>query len=231
MISSSQPSLDLLTPLSHPSAAKEQVNNAIREVISSLPDPKRLSPEERRALIGRYTAVLEGNFIYWMTAAYLSVKSLEAHSIIEENLREEVRDNHPGMLRRFAMAAHAMPSESDALAVNPGIQNVRQFLSGMCSVQILLLMAFFEGFIHEFMAYLGDLATMQGSMEHEYTDVHGVVDVLHTQELFRAFAAEMAVTSEPPAPSVLFEGVEILRSLVEKVIHHHEPRHKSQSAT
>src|SRR6266404_5191916 len=121
MISSSRPTVDLLTPVSRSAATREHVSSAISEVISTLPDPKRLSPEERRALIGRYTAVLEGNFIYWMTAAYLSVKSLEAHSIIEDNLREEVRDNHPGMLRRFAMAAHAMPAEADVLAVQPGI--------------------------------------------------------------------------------------------------------------
>src|SRR5438552_18556618 len=96
---------------------QEHVGQAIEELMASLPRPEQLSPDEQRGIIARYTAVLEGNFIYWMTAAYLSVVSQQAHSIIQENLREEVRDNHPGMLRKFAIAAHAVPTDSDALAV------------------------------------------------------------------------------------------------------------------
>ncbi len=34
------------------------------------------------------------------------------------------------------------------------------------------------------MPYLADLAIRQGSTELEYTDVHGVVDIGHTQGLF-----------------------------------------------
>src|SRR2546422_11592688 len=78
------------------------IDRTIDDLMVSLPDTERLVPDQRRGIIARYTAVLEGNFIYWMTAAYLAVASDEAHAIIEDNLREEVRDNHPGMLRRFA---------------------------------------------------------------------------------------------------------------------------------
>jgi hypothetical protein len=60
-------------------------------------------------------------------------------------------------------------------------------------------MAFFEGFIQRFMAYLAELARRQGSAEMEYTDVHGVCDVTHTEELFRALEAEM--TLAPPKPA------------------------------
>ena len=60
-------------------------------------------------MIARYTAVLEGNFIYWMTAAYLSAKSEEARPILLDNLREEIGDCHPAMLRKFTIAAHAFP--------------------------------------------------------------------------------------------------------------------------
>src|SRR2546426_5611929 len=106
----------------------DQVDHVIDGLIASLPDPGRLSADERRGIIARYTAVLEGNFIYWMTAAYLAVGSDEAHAIIEDNLREEVRDNHPGMLRRFAIAARAVPTETDALAVYRNLEAVRRFV-------------------------------------------------------------------------------------------------------
>src|SRR5204862_198054 len=193
---------------------------AINDVMISLPDPERLTPEERRGIIARYAAVLEGNFIYWMTAAHLAVASDEAKAIIEDNLLEEVRDNHPGMLRRFVIAAHAVPTDSDALAVYRHLESVRQFVAQLSPVKTVLMMAFFEGWITRFMAYLADLARRQGSTEFEYTDVHGVVDVVHTAGLLRALEAEMArldpAAAEPP--TVLLTGVETLRALIETVI-------------
>lgn len=199
---------------------QEHVDRAIDELIVSLPDPEQLVPDERRALIARYAAVLEGNFIYWMTAAHLAVASDEAKAIIEDNLREEVRDNHPGMLRRFALAAHAAPTDADALAVYRNLENVRLFVADLSAVKIVLMMAFFEGFITRFMPYLADLADRQGSAERQYTDVHGVVDVVHTEGLFRALEAEMLRKPDvvEPTPS-LFTGVKVLRTLIENVIH------------
>ena len=195
---------------------KPQIDGIIEELIASLPDPDKLSAGERRGIIARYTAVLEGNFIYWMTAAYLSAKSEEARPILLENLREEIRDCHPAMLRNFTMAAHAFPTDSDALEVHRDLTNVRLFLGRLSGVQNILTMAFFEGFIQQFMAYLADLAGAQGSVERVYTDVHGVCDVAHSQELFRALSAEMAVN--PLAPSEdLFEGVDLLRTLIQNI--------------
>ena len=101
----------------HGTSIQEQIDCAINDLLGSFPDPEQLSANQRRGIIARYTAVLEGNFIYWMTGAYLSVGSEAARSIILDNLREEVRDCHPGMMRRFAIAAQAVPTDSDALAV------------------------------------------------------------------------------------------------------------------
>ena len=65
--------------------------------------------------------------------------------------------------------------------------NVRLFLGRLSGVQSVFTMAFFEGFIQKFMGYLAELAAAQGSAEMEYTDVHGVCDIAHTEGLFRAF--------------------------------------------
>ena len=197
---------------------RPQIDAIIEELIASLPDPDKLSVDERRGIIARYTAVLEGNFIYWMTATYLSAKSEEAHPILVDNLMEEIRDCHPAMLRNFTIAAHAFPTDSDALEVHQDLTNVRLFLGRLSGVQNLLTMAFFEGFIQRFMGYLADLAGAQGSTETVYTDVHGVCDVTHSLELFRAVSVEMAV--DPIDPSTdLFEGVDLLRTLIQTVIH------------
>jgi len=194
-----------------------QVDRAIEDLLGSLPDPGQLSTEQRRGIIARYTAVLEGNFIYWMTGAYISVGSDEARAKIMDNLREEIRDCHPGMMRRFAMAAHAIPTDADAEAVHRNLMNVRLFIGRLSAVPIVVTMAFFEGFIQRFMPYLAELARRQGSAEMEYTDVHGVCDVTHTQELFRALEAEMMLAHPLPEKDLL-EGVELLRTLLQSIV-------------
>jgi hypothetical protein len=194
-----------------------RIDRAIDDLLASLPNPGELSAEERRGIIARYTAVLEGNFIYWMTGAYLSVGSDEARAKIIDNLREEVRDCHPGMMRRFAIAAQAIPTDADAQAVYRNLMNLRLFIGRLEAVPIALTMAFFEGFICRFMPYLAELAQRQGSADLEYTDVHGLCDVTHTQELFRALEAEMAI-APPMSANDTFEGVELLRTLIQNIV-------------
>ena len=198
---------------------KQTINSVFDDLIASLPDSKSLTSEEKRGIIARYSVVLEGNFIYWMTAALLSVKSEDAKPILLDNLHEEVRDSHPDMLRRFSIAAHAFPTDSDALAVHDDLTKVRLFLGRLSGVQSLATMAFFEGFIQKFMAYLADLASAAGSKEMEYTDVHGVCDIAHTDGLFKALSSEMMVNPLDSGKD-LYEGVHLLRNLIEKIVYH-----------
>jgi hypothetical protein len=196
---------------------EDKVAEIIAELIDSLPDPQQLTSEERRGIIARYTSVLEGNFIYWMTAALLATKEEQTRPILLENLYEEVHDCHPLMLRKFALAAHAFPTDQDAFAVHNELTKVRLFMGKLSPVKSVLTMGFFEGFIQKFMAYLAYLAAEQGSTEREYTDVHGVCDIEHTEGLFKVLAAEIALT--PPEPNAdLFEGVTLLRTLIERII-------------
>ena len=198
------------------SSIKPRIDSEIDSLVAALPDPKDLTPEQRRGIIARYSAVLEGNFIYWMTAAYLSVQSEEARPILIDNLREEIGDCHPEMLRRFAIAAHAFPTDSDAMAVREGLTRVRLFLGRLQGAQNVLTMGFFESYIQRFMSYLADLAMAQGSTDFEYTDVHGVCDIAHSEGLLMALSAEAAIN--PPDPSAdLFEGVNDLRALIETI--------------
>src|SRR5438876_9978947 len=190
-------------------AIKGYIDRATDDLLASLRNPGQLSAEERRGIIARYTAVLEGNFIYWMTGAYISVGSDEARAKIMDNLREEVRDCHPGMMRRFALAAHAAPTDADAQAVYRNLMNVRLFIGRLSAVPTIVTMAFFEGFIQRFMPYLAELAQRQGSSDMEYTDVHGICDITHTEELFNALEAELALTAPQPREA-MFEGIGLL---------------------
>jgi hypothetical protein len=196
---------------------QQQIASITDDLIAQLPNPARLTAEQRRGIIARYTAVLEGNFIYWMTATYIAVKAEEVRPILAENLFEECRDSHPAMMRRFAIAAHAFPTDIDALSIDRELNDVRLFLGKLQSVQSVLTMAFFEGWIQRFMGYLADLAGSLGSSEREYTDVHGVCDITHTAELFRALQLEMSANPIRPDAD-LFEGVDLLRTLIVAIV-------------
>jgi hypothetical protein len=193
------------------------VTGMIDSLMASLPEPKTLTSEEKRGIIARYTAVLEGNFIYWMTATLLAVKAEDARPILLDNLFEEVRDAHPAMLRRFAIAANAFPGEADAMAVNKEMNDMRVFLGKLSPVQSLASMAFFECYIQKFMPYLAELATERGSSDMEYTDVHGVCDIAHTDGLFNALSIESEM-NPPGADQDLLEGVNLLDTLMRRVV-------------
>ncbi|PYR83499.1 MAG: hypothetical protein DMG19_18985 [Acidobacteria bacterium] len=124
----------------HLERASEHIELAIDDAMASLPKAEHLSAHDRRGIIARYTAVLEGNFIYWMTATYLSVSSAEAQEIIKDNLLEEVRDNHPGMLRRFAVAAGGNSTDVDRMAIQQDLQAVRAFVARLATLQLILMM-------------------------------------------------------------------------------------------
>jgi hypothetical protein len=210
----------VLTPIrSTVTPIREHINREVGDLLASFPRIEALSAEERRGMVARYAAVLEGNFIYWMTGALLSVKSEEARGKIVENLTEEVRDCHPGMMRRFAIAANAVPTQADAAAVYENLSRVRLFIGKMSAVPTLVTMAYFEGFIQQFMPYLAELARLQGSSDMEYTDVHGVCDIGHTEELWRALEAEIALADGPVPPAAeLFDGVDRLRALIRNIV-------------
>jgi heme oxygenase-like protein len=202
-----------------PSTLQTQLESISTRLLDSLPNPDLLTAVQRRTIVARYAAVLEGNFIYWMTGAYIAARTQEARAKIFENLHEEIRDAHPAMMRRFAIAAHAVPTDVDAAYVYADVSKIRAFIGRLSPLPLVVTMAFFEGFIQRFMPYLADLAKRQGSSDFEYTDVHGVCDITHTQELFRALDSEMGA-SEGPAPTSaeLLEGVELLRTLIANII-------------
>lgn len=215
----SQTTLETMTS-NHVSAEaiREQVNHKIEDLLSVFPDPASLSAKERRDIIARYTAVLEGNFIYWMTAALITVGTEKAREEIVENLEEEIRECHPAMMRRFAIAANAAPSDSDAAAVYQNLARVRGFVGKLSTVRLLIMLMFFESFIQRYMPYLAELAKLQGSTDFEYTDVHGVCDIAHSEGLFEAVKAEVTLSGDSLTPETNpLEGVELLQTLVKNI--------------
>jgi Iron-containing redox enzyme len=193
------------------------VAESVAELLKSTSNINAMTASETRGVIARYSVALEGNFISWMTAAYACSKSETAKAIMIDNLREEIRDNHPSMLRRFVTAARAIPSEQDQETIQEAIDQVRTYLAQMDSVRSIALMAGFETFISLFMEPLAKIAQKRGSIDTQYTDVHGVVDIAHSQKLYEALQSEIACASAEYSESI-FEGVDLILNLMKIAI-------------
>ena len=139
------------------SSIKRQIDSEIDSLVAALPDPKDLTPEQRRGIIARYSAVLEGNFIYWMTAAYLSVRSEEARPILIENLREKLPIVIPRCYGGLRLR-RCHPAEADAMAVRDNFDQGPRIPGAPAGSANVLTMGFFESYIQRFMSYLADLA-------------------------------------------------------------------------
>src|SRR3989344_5276827 len=94
---------------------------ATEEIKERLKPIETVSIEEAGNIIGRYTAAVEGNFVPWMAAAMIYANSPEGKKTAQGNLRIEIVQNHPGMLRQFAEAAGAGPSLEHYHAVEFGV--------------------------------------------------------------------------------------------------------------
>jgi hypothetical protein len=122
------------------------------------------------------------------------------------------------MMRRFALAAQAAPTDSDAAAVYENLASVRGFVGKLSTVRLLIMLMFFESFIQKYMPYLAELAKLQGSNDFEYTDVHGVCDIAHSEGLFEAVKAEVTLSGDSLTPETNpMEGVEVLTTLVKNI--------------
>jgi hypothetical protein len=163
---------------------------AEQEVRSFLVPAQNLSPSESRKMIAQYTAAIAGNFVPWMAAASVSARSLQGRFACEENLFQEMCDDHPGMLEQFSLSANAQPTLNDTRHVIDAVQSIRTMVSEMNGLKNIALMTCLEGTSKIFIPYLAELATRRGSKNLAYTDAHGVADAKHAEQFLWAISYE-----------------------------------------
>lgn len=163
---------------------------ATEDIKKSLPSASLLSPEQCRSIIQRYTAAIEGNFVGWMGAAAISARSIEGRFAASENLYVEMKDDHAGMLRDFALSAQAVPSIEHFADVAEQVSSIRKLVAQMSGLKTLTLMAVLENTSGAFIPWLAELAEKCGSSNLKYTDVHGVADMEHAEQFLWAVQCE-----------------------------------------
>lgn len=170
---------------------KSSLLRAKNEVAAFLPKGE-LSNEQAKEIIRRYTAAIEGNFVAWMGVTVITVRSIQGRYAASENLWVEMKDDHAGMLRRFAKSAGAEPLTADYQAVAPAVESVRKMVGEMSGLKNLTLMAVLENTSAEFIPWLEKMAIQLGTTDLTYTKVHGEADVMHADQFTWAVEHEMA---------------------------------------
>ncbi|QQR93058.1 MAG: hypothetical protein IPJ89_02340 [Candidatus Iainarchaeum archaeon] len=164
-------------------------NNA-KEIQSSLPALTTLSKEQAQTLIQRYVAAIEGNFVPWFCAVTIYARSPQAKYAAMENLDVEIRDDHQGMLRAFAIGAKAEPTHEHYQAVLPHVSKMRKIIAEGSGLKSITVSACLEYFSKEFVPYLAELAKKCDSTNFQYTDIHGEADAIHANQCLWAIEHE-----------------------------------------
>ncbi len=176
--------------MAHINEIIEEGRIELREILAEMSE-RELSERDMRDVIGRYTAAIEGNFVPWMAAAAVSACSIEGRYTAQENLYVEMRDDHQGMLRRFAQGAGAEPTAAHHTTVEDAVGNIRGWVKIMSGPENLMLMAALENLSGTFIPYLADMAKRLGSKDTLYTDVHGEADSAHAERFVWAVEHEL----------------------------------------
>lgn len=162
------------------------IDSAVREIGAALPNVSNLSIEASRRVLSRYSASITPNFVFWMAGAMLFARSPDAQLILAENLRIEIRDDHPALLQAFTDSSGIMLDEVNIVSTTA--------FAGMChrsdGLSLIAVIAVMESASAVFIPFLAELSRNCGGTDFRYTDIHGAADILHAEDCIRALQCE-----------------------------------------
>ncbi|MCW1930506.1 MAG: iron-containing redox enzyme family protein [Candidatus Kerfeldbacteria bacterium] len=167
---------------SQPTSVSAICEVALQETTALCRDVSQLSTAQAQNILQRYAAAIDGNFIPCMAAAMLSVQSIYARSATQNNLFEELSQDHPGMLKRFLASANIQPAPAAYVAVSHAVHEVHKHTTQMNGLKNMSLVTLCEYTSSAFIPYIAALAQKCGGTNFEYTDVHGVADIEHAKQ-------------------------------------------------
>ena len=143
----------------------------------------------------RYAALIEGNFLTWLMAAYLRCGGDDSRRALLLNLEEEIIDDHPGLLRRLLFRYDFLPDISAYATTTEVLDEIRSLCAKGSPVSLLAMLAYLESCSPQFLPALADLADV--SILDPYIVVHVKTDVAHAASLESALAKEMLFVDDP----------------------------------
>jgi len=213
----------MTSTLSRTAPIQEHIDRAIQELFASFPNPDRLSAAEA---VRDHRPLHRGarGQLHLLDDRRLSLRRVDGGA--RDHPQQPPRGGSRQPSRDAATVRHgraAIPTDRDALAVSRHLHGVREFVGRLSGARIVIMMAFFEGFIQRFMPISRSSPDARAPRRRSTPMCTAVCDVAHTQELFHALEAELALIGVPPTAALL-EGVGLLTALLQVIVHGEEGR-------
>jgi len=186
----------------------EKIESAKNEFVNTLPK-EELNKEKAKIIIKRQVAAFEWNFIIWLSSILITAKSNKAKQETKENLAEELKDNHAGLLRSFAKSWDSLPDKKDFEFLEKEIWEIRELISEMSGLKNLVLMTILEDTASDCMLYLNKAAKIIGATDTRYADMHYTLDLKHSQDFKDSLVEEIKYYDN---------NEELINSSIEKAI-------------
>ena len=182
--------MSTLTPY-YQRRVSEQLSFSKASVQKFLRKPEELTTEQAKGIVGTYRLAIEPNFIPWMKLAERTVDNGKARELIAQNIRDEIKDNHPLMLRQFAKNCGVHINDDDYDRALEPVVNMWRLFAEDSSIMNLAVAATLENTSLVFVPYLAELGKKLGCQDFQYTEKHGQADVKHADELAEGLVEEI----------------------------------------
>ncbi len=168
-----------------------------QRITEFLPDVHAMDKAELELVFVVYADLIVPNFVPWMAKAWTMTRSPIARDACYDNLKCEVNDDHPLMLRKLVFGLSLGKINwavlAAAMRLRDGQRVTRTITERLdhSSVYGLMLMAALENASLVFIPWMKQAADRLEIENRQYLEVHGEADVDHATTFITATEAEM----------------------------------------
>lgn len=207
-----------MTTIAHWWVVEQHIKVARERVKEVLKPLEKVTPDEAEIILGTYRVAIEPNFIPWMIRAYQTAQSPKAKQAILTNIRDEIEQDHPKMLRDFTESAGVYVAHIHYERASQPVNDMWKLYAQENGLRAVAIAATLENTSPIFIPYLRDLAHKRGGRDFTYTDFHGEADILHAQELSQGLVEEMGRADKNDPQYALVDTVAATTHFLERVL-------------
>jgi len=200
-------------------------------VADALPNIDDLSDENIAAIMLTYGTIVGENFIPWLSSTWTRCRSSVAREACRTNLRDEIIEDHPQMLRTFLSPVEIYRERPYVVsAVNKAVQDarrepggviaqIRRFTESADGVSGVWVLGALETTSCAFISWMDAAANRLSLADRVYLEKHGEADIMHADQFAAAVEAEASerhvlLTSDDPSDYPPLAAVHRLLDLI-----------------
>lgn len=167
----------------------------INHLIDTAKEIIAASSNDDRTILGRYGAYGIDSFTNMMGWSLANARNELTRYTIQENLRCEKEQDHPGLLYHLLCQAKAAPTAEDVAHMEPVMRQIRDFQRKTRTIGLFGTLHFtmIENTSLVFVPDVGERAKRRGATDFTYINIHGDADAAHASAFIQASIAEASM--------------------------------------